>query len=123
MHVVAALPTLSEAAVQELCRALRAGDERASAVAAGTLAHHRRLDVLLDLASEPGPGRLWALRALGDCTPVEVEAAAGGPLCGALRDLLEPMWVQHVDWLRSEENEGALEALAGQRIRFDPTDP
>jgi hypothetical protein len=124
MHAAAALPNeLSVAVAGALERAVRSGEPRASAIAAGALAQHRRLDVLLDIASDWGPGRLWALRALGDFTPAEVEAAASGHISEPLRSLLEPIWVQHLDWLRTEENEGGLAILADQRLRFDPAHP
>ncbi len=101
----------------------QSGDERLAAIAAGTLSAHHRLDVLVAVASNRGPGQLWALRALGDFSPAQLEAAVGAALSPALREALAPIWIQHKDWLRTEEYEGALQVLSDQRVRFDPANP
>jgi hypothetical protein len=36
---------------------------------------------------------------------------------------LEPMWIRYVGWLRTDENEAALDILAEQRLRFDSAQP
>jgi len=123
LHAAAALPNLSPAAVRAFRRGLQSGDNRAAAISAATLGHHRQIATLLEEASASGPGRLWALRALGDFTQADVEAAAGPLLTAALRDVLMPMWIQHEDWLRTEDNEGALHTLSDQKIRLDPANP
>jgi hypothetical protein len=38
-------------------------------------------------------------------------------------EALAPLWIQHRDWLRTPENEGALPLLAEQQVRFEPTNP
>jgi hypothetical protein len=101
----------------------RSGDRRASPVAAAVLAHCGHAGVLAKIATDGGPGRLWTLEALGDLTPAKVEAAAGGALDTALIEVLEPVWMRHVDWMRTEENYAGLEILGRQRLRFDPVEP
>jgi hypothetical protein len=124
IHAAAALPDgLAQTTIDELDKAVRSGDARFGPVAAAILARRGHVDVLVKIASDDGPGRLWALEALGDFTPDEVEAAAGGTLDEGLRSLLEPMWVRHEDWLRSEQNAGGLDVLGRQRLRFDPVQP
>jgi hypothetical protein len=124
MHAAAALPdVLAPSAIDALDQAVRSGDSRSGPVAAAVLAHRGHADVLLKIASGDGPGRPWALEALGDFTPAEVEDAVGGALYEPLRSVLEPMWMRHLDWLRTDENEGGLDILADQRLRFDPAKP
>jgi hypothetical protein len=53
---------------------------------------------------------------LGDFTAEQIEQSASGPL--ALRQLLQPIWAQHDDWLWSPAYLDALPALEMQRIRL-----
>ena len=64
-----------------------------------------------------------AIRALGDLPPAEVREKAGSALTAAMLDDLEPLWIQHEDWLRTTENEGALPLLTEQQVRFERTNP
>ncbi len=123
IHASAAVSSLSPDAVCTLRDGLRSGDKRIAAISAATLRDQRQIDALVEEASTTGTGRLWALRALGDLTRAEVEAAAGPLLTPALLDALLPMWIEHEDWLRTGDNEGAFRTLNEQQIRFDPTDP
>jgi hypothetical protein len=123
LHAAAGIQTLSPSAVEKLRAWLRDGDRRRSSVAAALLAHHGQVEALLDAASEDGDARLWAIRALGDLPPAEVRQQAGESLTSDLLEDLAPLWVQHEDWLRTPENEGALPLLAEQQVRFEPTDP
>jgi hypothetical protein len=124
MHAATAMPDeLAPAVIDALKRAVQSGDARSAPVAAAVLAHRGHADVLLRIASGEGPGRLWALEALGEFTPAEVEEAADGGLDQALRSVLEPIWMRHVDWLHREENDGGLDILTRQRLRFDPAQP
>jgi hypothetical protein len=122
LHAAGAMRALPDAVARELARGLHRDDDRAAAVAAAILAQHERVDLLLAAATEPGSGRLWALRALGDVAPEQV-AAAAGVLPEAVRQALAPIWIQHRDWLRSDANDGALRSLTAQQIRFDPAGP
>lgn len=123
LHAAAAVQTLSEDAVDTLDAWLRGDDARSAAVAAAILAQHHRVDLLVAAANEGGTARLWALQALGDLSPDEVRAAAGAELTPELEAELAPLWVQHDDWLRTPDNEGALPVLTEQQIRFDPMGP
>lgn len=123
LHAAAAIQTLAPAAVERLRAWLRDDDPRRAAVAAALLTHHGRVEELVDAASENGSARLWAIRALGDLPPHEAHEKAGGKLTPRLLEELEPLWVQHRDWLRTPENEGALPLLAEQQMRFEPTNP
>jgi hypothetical protein len=124
MHAAAALPDeLPPAAISALDQAVQSGDSRSGPVAAAVLAHRGHADVLVKIASGDGPGRPWALEALGDFTPAQVEDAAGGTLDESLRSVLAPMWMRHVDWLRTDDNDGGLDILGHQRLRFDPARP
>jgi HEAT repeat protein len=118
VHAAAALRTLPDDVVATLYRMLHSEDDRAAAVAAQVLARHHQIELLVEAACEAGTARLWALRALGDIPPEQVVAAVG-TLPATLRESLEPIWIQHRDWLRAEAI-GPLDALATQQIRYDP---
>jgi len=123
LHAAAAIQELPSAAIKTLRTWLREGDARAASVAAALLAHHDQIEVLLDAAAEDGAARLWAMRALGDLSPAKVKERADGRLTREMLEALAPLWVQHEDWLRTAENEGALPLLAEQQVRFEPTNP
>ncbi|TMC07901.1 MAG: hypothetical protein E6J41_15300 [Chloroflexi bacterium] len=118
VHAAAALRALPDDVLTTLYRMLHSEDERAAAVAAQVLARHRQIDLLIEASCEVGPARLWAVRALGDIPP-DVVMAAARDLPTSLRESLEPIWIQHRDWLRVEAL-GPLDALYAQQVRYDP---
>jgi len=65
-------------------------------------------------------GQVASARALGDIPRSEVMAAVGDGLPADLREVLEAIWTQHVDWLRQEDTVGAIDILSEHRVRFDP---
>lgn len=118
LHAAAALPrALPSAIVQKLVNWLTDGLARQGAIAAHVLARHGHVDDLIRIScNRSAVGRLLAIRVLGDLPPEQVESF--GRLPADLRQILQPIWAQHDDWLRRPENEGALPALDLQRIRF-----
>jgi hypothetical protein len=123
LHAAAAIQVLSPAAIETLRTWLRGADTRAASVAAALLAHNGQVEALVDAAAEKSNARLWAMQALGDLSPAAVEAQAGDKLTTEMLEALAPLWVQHQDWLRTSENEGALPLLAEQQVRYEPTNP
>lgn len=118
LHAASALPAeLPHGVLQQLLEWCREGTSRQSAMAATLLARHGCVQELHCVATDPrSSGRMYAIRALGDLPPQEVEEALGAHLEPELRHVLEPIWVAQNDWLRSDENEGALDVLAAQRL-------
>lgn len=95
------------------------GGHREAAVAATLLARDRRVAELLQLAGDAdASGRLFALRALGDLPEELVREEAGSDMPDDLDRLLAAIWVQHDDWTRTAENDGAFDVLQAQRVRF-----
>lgn len=123
LHAAAAIQTLSDEIVETLRAWLRDSEPRRASVAAALLAHHGQVKALVAAATEGGTASLWALRALGDLSPGEVQREAGDDLTSDIQEALAPLWIQHQDWLRTPENEAALPLLAEQQVRFEPTDP
>jgi hypothetical protein len=118
VHATAALRHLPDEVLTTLYRMLHSLDDRSAAVAAQVLARHRQIDLLVEAACEPGSAALWAIRALGDIAPDDMTITPG-ELPPSLRERLEPIWIQHRDWLRVKSI-GPLDALAAQQIRYDP---
>ena len=63
-----------------------------------------------------------ALSALGGLPRETVRLAAGSRLTAEVTAILEPMWHNQNDWLKTIGKDG-LEALEVQKVRFDPTSP
>lgn len=120
LHAASALSgVLSPQVTESLKKWLIAGEERKAAVAASVLARNGRIQALLDVVeATDGLGSLLALRALGDLPRAQVERSAGSGVNRETLRLLEPIWVQHRDWLRNPENAGALDILDAQQVRF-----
>lgn len=118
LHATSALPAeLPHVVLQQLLDWCREGTNRQSAMAATLLARHRCVEELHRIATDPSSsGRLYAIRALGDLPPQDVEAALGVLLEPELHRMLEPLWIARRDWLRTAENDGALDVLAAQRL-------
>ena len=95
------------------------GDARRAEASVALLLRHGRVRELLTAARAHGPGRLLALRALGDL-PLSafVEIGEGG-VEHEFGDVLAPLWRSREDWIRQGGDEG-LNALASQRLRFGP---
>jgi hypothetical protein len=121
LHAIVGLQTLPDELVPQLVRRLGAGDDRGAASAACLLSRHRRVEALLDAARGHGEARLWALGALGELPPDQVQAA-GGELEAEMVRTLEPLWHAQRNWLRRDQGRDGLEALEVQTVRFDPVD-
>lgn len=120
LHAIAGLPALPADLLPTLRGWIAELDDRRAAVAAQLLMRHLAVDTLIDVASHEGPGRLWALRALGDLPSELVRDLAGEQLTPELAEALEPMWIGQRDWLRAGEGVEGLQALDVQKVRFDP---
>jgi hypothetical protein len=118
-HAVAGMPTLTAANERGLERWLRGSDERRTALGAALLARNGSVTTLLKVANAKGPGRLWALRALGDLPEAVVRERGGKLLTRAIEDALAPFWIGQRDWLRTGGAE-AIDALDVQKVRFNP---
>ncbi len=116
LHAVTALEQISDSAASHLSLQLNEGDSLAAS-AAMVLQRLHRVDELMDAYERGGPGRAWAVRALGDLPPTEVRDKAGPRLTNALESLLEPNWVAQNDWLRSDDGKAGLDSLDVQKIR------
>ncbi len=122
MHAAAAIGGLTDSMAKGLVAGL-GGNDRTAAVSAAILAKHGRIKELLTVAGSNSGGRLWALRALGDVSPAKVLKASGGEIDAVVRNALDPIWIQHKDWLRSGNIGGPLDVLSAERVRFDPLNP
>lgn len=120
LHAIVGLESLPDSLVPELVDWLTSGDDRRAASAAHLLARHGKVIELVDVAQRDGRGRLWALSILGDLSPNDVQAAAGGRLNESMIRTLQPLWQAQRDWLRREESRDGLGALDVQTVRFDP---
>lgn len=120
LHAIAGMPSLPGDLIPTLRGWLAELDDRRAAVAAQLMMRHLAIDPLLEVAAEPGRGRLWALRALGDLSPDLVRDLGGEHLTPEIEEVLEPMWVAQSDWLRAGDGAEGLEALDVQKVRFDP---
>ncbi|MBT2232289.1 HEAT repeat domain-containing protein [Nonomuraea sp. NEAU-A123] len=110
---------LPSTVIESLQQWLFAGEERKAAVAASLLARHGHVQALLEAVETSNAfGSMLALRALGDLPRDQVERGASGPIRPETLKALEPIWIQHRDWLRRPENLGALDILDAQQIRF-----
>ncbi|WP_327087922.1 hypothetical protein OIE66_37255 [Nonomuraea sp. NBC_01738] len=120
LHAAAALPEVLPAGVlNQLTDWLATGSERQAAVAAGVLARRGYFRELVESGESSGVfGSLIAIRALGDIPQSEVERRLSGAMSESMMNALKPIWAQHRDWLRRPENEGALDVLDAQQVRF-----
>ena len=122
LHAIAAIDGLTDDTQAVLVGWMSGDDERLATVAAHLLSRHQRIDPLLDACEQGGQLRVRALSALGELPRETVRLAAGGRLTAEITAILEPMWHNQHDWLKTSGKDG-LEALEVQKIRFDPTSP
>ena len=122
LHAIAAIDELTDNTQAVLVGWMSADDERRAAVAAHLLPRHQRIGPLLDACELGGPARVRALSALGELPRETVRLAAGNRLTAEITAILEPMWHNQNDWLKTSGKDG-LEALEVQKVRFDPTSP
>jgi hypothetical protein len=118
LHAIAGLPALTDAMTATLADWLDQ-DDRHAAAAVHILRRHQAVRTLLQAVHAGGRRRLWALRALGDLPRELVETLGADLVTPDVEADLEPIWIGHADWLRTEAA-GDLEALDVQKIRFSP---
>ena len=122
LHAIAAIDELTDNTQAVLVGWMSGNDERRAAVAAHLLPRHQRIGPLLDACEQGGQARVRALSALGELPRETVRLAAGSRLTAEITAILEPMWHNQNDWLKTSGKDG-LEALEVQKVRFDPTSP
>ena len=119
LHAASAMPLPLQAdVVGKLVGWLHDGSDRQMAVAAALLARDGRVLELVQASLDKNSrGRLFAIRYLGDIDRAEV-FASGAQIATELESALDAIWIQHDDWLRQPETEGALDILGDQQVRF-----
>lgn len=123
VHAAAGIETLDEPEVAELVKMLNGPDDRAAEAANALLLRFGHVRELATVASDPAaPGRLLAIRSLGDVPRQHLIAAVGATTVERFSDMLAPMWRSQDDWVRTSGRRD-LELLASQHLYAEPFGP